>query len=99
METVTVIGFGPGQECVAGAGAAVDGSDFPTKARARTNSEVLRVSAELYGDDGSLRGSARHQVRLITPRYLKAFAKRQRNDTVDAKAIAEALLRRRKPAS
>jgi transposase len=34
-----------------------------------------------------------HQVRLIAPRYVKPFIKRQKNDAADAEAIAEAALR------
>lgn len=34
-----------------------------------------------------------HRVRLIPPAYVKPFVKRQKNDTADAEAIAEAALR------
>ena len=34
-----------------------------------------------------------HEVRLIAPRYVKPFIKRQRNDAADAEAIVEAALR------
>ena len=34
-----------------------------------------------------------HEVRLIPPIYVKPFVKRQKNDTTDAAAIAEAALR------
>ncbi len=34
-----------------------------------------------------------HEVRLIAPRYVKPFLKRQKNDAADAEAIAEAALR------
>lgn len=34
-----------------------------------------------------------HDVRLIAPRYVKPFIKRQKNDTADAEAIVEAALR------
>ena len=34
-----------------------------------------------------------HQVRLIAPRYVKPFIKRQKNDAADAEAIVEAALR------
>ena len=34
-----------------------------------------------------------HDVRLIPPIYVKPFVKRQKNDAVDAAAIAEAALR------
>jgi transposase len=34
-----------------------------------------------------------HQVKLIAPGYVKPFVKRQKNDTADAEAIAEAALR------
>lgn len=37
--------------------------------------------------------AAGHEVRLIAPRYVKPFLKRQKNDTADAEAIAEAALR------
>lgn len=34
-----------------------------------------------------------HEVKLIAPGYVKPFAKRQKNDTADAEAIAEAAMR------
>ena len=34
-----------------------------------------------------------HEVKLIAPRYVKPFIKRQKNDAADAKAIVEAALR------
>ena len=34
-----------------------------------------------------------HEVRLIAPRYVKPFVKRQKNDAADAEAIVEAALR------
>ena len=34
-----------------------------------------------------------HRVRLIPPVYVKPFLKRQKNDTADAEAIAEAAMR------
>ncbi len=34
-----------------------------------------------------------HEVRLVAPIYVKPFVKRQKNDMVDAEAIAEAALR------
>ena len=37
---------------------------------------------------------AGHEVRLIAPRYVKPFIKRQKNDAADAEAIVEAALRR-----
>ena len=36
---------------------------------------------------------AGHEVRLIAPRYVKPFVKRQKNDAADAEAIVEAALR------
>ena len=38
-------------------------------------------------------GALGHQVRLIAPGDVKPFVKRQKNDTADAEAIAEAALR------
>lgn len=38
-------------------------------------------------------GSLGHEVRLISPAYVKPFVKRQKNDTADAEAIAEAAAR------
>jgi transposase len=35
-----------------------------------------------------------HEVRLVPPRYVKPFVKRQKNDAADAEAIAEAASRR-----
>ncbi len=34
-----------------------------------------------------------HEVKLIAPRYVKPFIKRQKNDAADAEAIVEAALR------
>ena len=36
---------------------------------------------------------AGHEVKLIAPRYVKPFIKRQKNDAADAEAIVEAALR------
>jgi transposase len=36
---------------------------------------------------------AGHEVKLIAPRYVKPFIKRQKNDAADAEAILEAALR------
>ena len=38
-------------------------------------------------------GDLGHEVRLISPAYVKPFVKRQKNDMADAEAIAEAALR------
>ena len=38
-------------------------------------------------------GKMGHQVKLIAPRYVKPFVKRQKNDAADAEAIVEAALR------
>ena len=38
-------------------------------------------------------GALGHEVRLIAPGYVKPFVKRQKNDTADAEAIAEAAVR------
>ncbi len=34
-----------------------------------------------------------HQVKLIAPKYVKPFVKRQKNDAADAEAICEAAMR------
>ena len=34
-----------------------------------------------------------HDVRLMPPSYVKAYVKRQKNDTADAEAICEAVTR------
>ena len=38
-------------------------------------------------------GELGHEIRLIPPAYVKPFVKRQKNDTSDAEAIAEAAAR------
>ncbi len=38
-------------------------------------------------------GELGHKVRLVPPRYVKPYVKRQKNDTADAEAIAEAASR------
>jgi transposase len=38
-------------------------------------------------------GELGHKIRLIPPAYVKPFVKRQKNDTSDAEAIAEAAAR------
>ena len=48
------------------------------------------ASAHYWGRELSKLG---HQVRLMPPRYVKPYVKRQKNDTADAEAIREAVTR------
>ena len=103
MEQVNIIGLDLAKMSFQAHGAGADGSVVFRKALAR--GKVLSflegqprclvameacVSAHYWGREISQLG---HDVRLISPIYVKPFVKRQKNDAADAEAIAKATSR------
>ena len=81
---------------------AVGWCGFPPPVEAGSDAAVLQETAALPGGHGSLRDLAPlgsgiralgHQVRLMPPRYVKPYVKRNKNDMADAEAICEAVTR------
>jgi transposase len=57
------------------------------------------LDAELYSGDAAFRCGPRHQghdVRTIPAQFVKPFVESDRNDFIDAEAIAEAVTRKRR---
>jgi transposase len=103
MGEVTIIGIDLAKNVFQLHGAAADGSVVFRKKFSRP--QVARflaaqppclvameacASAHYWAREMARNG---HQVRLIAPRYVKPFIKRQKNDAADAEAIVEAALR------
>ena len=103
METVTIIGLDLAKRSFQAHGAQADGSvAFRKKLRREKVLGFLAeqprcvVAMEACGSAhhwGRAIRDAGHEVRLIPPAYVKPFVKRQKNDTADAEAIAEAASR------
>jgi len=103
MEEVNVIGVDLAKTVFQVHGAFVDGSVAFRKKLTRP--QFVRFMADLKpclvameacsGSHYWARELAKtgHDVRLIAPRYVKPFLKRQKNDAADAEAIAEAAIR------
>jgi transposase len=103
MSQATIIGVDLAKNVFQLHGAAADGSVLFRKKLSR--SQFARFMAEqppclvameaCASSHHWAREMARHghEVRLIAPRYVKPFIKRQKNDAADAEAIVEAALR------
>lgn len=103
MQQATIIGIDLAKNTFQLHGAAADGSVvfrkklsrakvlpfLATHSRATVAMEAC-ASAHHWGREIAALG---HEVRLIAPIYMKPFVKRQKNDTADAEAIAEAASR------
>lgn len=103
MEEISIIGLDLAKNVFQAHGAASDGS--VVFRRKLTRGQVLkffasqpRCTVAMEACAGAHHwaraiGALGHEVRLIAPGYVKPFVKRQKNDTTDAEAIAEAALR------
>jgi len=103
MEEVSIIGLDLAKNVFQAHGAAPDGSVVFRRKLSR--GQVLKFFASQPNCTVAMEacagahhwaraiGALGHQVRLIAPGYVKPFVKRQKNDTADAEAIAEAALR------
>lgn len=103
MEEISIIGLDLAKNVFQAHGATSDGS--VVFRRKLTRGQVLkffasqpRCTVAMEACAGAHHwaraiGALGHEVRLIAPGYVKPFVKRQKNDTTDAEAIAEAALR------
>ncbi len=103
MEKATIIGVDLAKNVFQVHGAAADGTVLFRKKLTRpqfhhfmAEQPVCLVAMEACGGAHYWAREMRrigHDVRLIAPRYVKPFIKRQKNDAADAEAIVEAALR------
>jgi transposase len=103
MEEVSIIGLDLAKNVFQAHGAAADGS--VVFRRKLTRMQVLKFLASQPRCTVAMEACASahhwaraiaalgHEVKLIAPGYVKPFVKRQKNDTADAEAIAEAASR------
>lgn len=103
MDNISIIGLDLAKRVFQAHGARTDGSVCFRKRLPR--SQVLAFFAKqprcivameacaTAHEWGRAIGKLGHEVRLIPPIYVKPFVKRQKNDTADAEAIAEAATR------
>lgn len=104
MEKVSIIGLDIAKNTFHAHGAGADGSVLFTRAlpRSRVLAFLARIApcavameacsgAHYWSREIAALG---HEVRLVAPRYVKPYVKRQKNDAADAEAIAEAASRR-----
>lgn len=103
MEKVSIVGLDLAKNVFQAHGATADGS--VVFRRKLTRSQVLKFFASQARCTVAMEacasahhwaraiGALGHEVKLIAPGYVKPFVKRQKNDTADAEAIAEAASR------
>jgi transposase len=58
---------------------------------------IKAISRKAYHISGREIARFGHTVRLMTPQYVKAYVKRQKNNRADAEAICEAVQRPQYP--
>jgi transposase len=103
MKEVTIIGVDLAKNVFQLHGAAADGTVLFRKKLSRPQfqrfmAEHPRCLVAMESCGGAYHWAremerAGHEVKLIAPRYVKPFIKRQKNDAADAEAIVEAALR------
>lgn len=103
MKEVTIIGVDLAKNAVQLHGAAADGTVVFRKKLSRPQlhrfvAEHPRCVIAMEACGGAHHWAREfvrlgHEVRLIAPRYVKPFIKRQKNDAAGAEAIVEAALR------
>jgi transposase len=103
MKEVTIVGVDLAKRVFQLHGAAADGTvvfrkklsraQFLPFLAARPACTVAMEACATAHHWGREIGRLGHRVRLIPPAYVKPFVKRQKNDTADAEAIAEAAAR------
>src|ERR1044071_3510021 len=103
MEKVSIIGLDVAKRSFQAHGALADGGVGFRKKLSRervlaffTEQPRCVVAMEACGSAhhwGRAIGDLGHDIRLITPAYVKPFVRRQKNDATDAEAIAEAASR------
>ena len=103
MKDISIIGVDLAKNVFQLHGAAADGSVMVRKKLSRPqfqrfmaeHPQCLVVMEACGGAHHWARELVRvgHEVKLIAPRYVKPFIKRQKNDAADAEAIVEAALR------
>ena len=103
MKEVSIIGVDLAKNAFQLHGAAADGTVLFRKKLSRPQfqrfmSEHPRCLVAMEACGGAHHWAremerAGHEVKLIAPRYVKPFIKRQKNDAADAEAIVEAALR------
>jgi transposase len=93
MKEVSIIGVDLAKNVVQLHGAAADGTVLFRKKLSRPQCLVAMAACGGAHHWARELGRVGHAVRLIAPRYVKLFIRRQKNDAADAEAISEAALR------
>jgi len=96
------VGYRLGKECVSGSRRRREGQDGSSaSASAPTIVAIHGAAPTVSGGDGGLRRGAPlssrkiaklgHEVKLVSPRFVRSYVKSNKNDAKDAEAICEAV--------